>query len=136
MTDQLERTKATRRGNRAEITKYINEAKELLANGANIDENAKERLKTLHDLLEEKLQLVKKFGEEIQQIYEVKEIENEIKQLEELYSRVLDVKWQISKSFASKTAYTGKVPSQDIPMPGPLNYPASGNNRGRWNFPR
>ena len=65
MTDQLERKKATRRGNRAVITKYSNEAKELLANGENIDENTKDRLNTLHDLLEEKLQVVKKFDEEI-----------------------------------------------------------------------
>ena len=55
MTDQLERKKATRRGNRAVITKYSNEAKELLANGENIDENTNDRLNTLHDLLEEKL---------------------------------------------------------------------------------
>ena len=48
MTDQLEREKATRRGNRAVITKYSNEAKELLANGENIDENTKDRLNTLH----------------------------------------------------------------------------------------
>jgi hypothetical protein len=44
MTDQLERKKATRRGNRAVIMKYSNEAKELLANGENIDENTKDRL--------------------------------------------------------------------------------------------
>jgi hypothetical protein len=57
MTDQLERKKATRRGNRTVITKYSNEAKELLENGENIDENTKDRLNTLHDLLEEKLQV-------------------------------------------------------------------------------
>ncbi len=52
MTEQLERIKATRRGNRAVITKYINEAKEILAK-ENIDEHARERLKTLHELLAE-----------------------------------------------------------------------------------
>ena len=83
---QLEKTKAIRRGNTAVITKYINEEKELLTNGENIDENAKERLKTLHDLLEEKLQLVKKFDEEILQLCEVKEIKNEIEQSEELFT--------------------------------------------------
>ncbi len=83
---QLEKTKAIHRGNTAVITKYINEEKELLANGENIDENAKERLKTLHDLLEEKLQLVKKFDEEILQLCGVKEIKNEIEQSEELFT--------------------------------------------------
>ncbi len=83
---QLEKTIAIRRGNRAVIAKYTNEEKELLANGENIDENAKERLKTLHDLLEEKLQLVKKFDEEILQLCEVKEIKNEIEQSEELFT--------------------------------------------------
>ena len=110
MTDQLERKKATRRGNGAVITKYSNEAKELLANGENIDENTKDRLNTLHDLLEEKLQVVKKFDEEILQLCEVKEIENEIELSEELNSRVLDVKKQISKFFAKKIDDTGKVP--------------------------
>ena len=38
----------------------------------------------LHDLLEEKLQVVKKFDEEILQLCEVKEIENEIEVSEEL----------------------------------------------------
>lgn len=97
MTEQLERKKATRRGNRAVITKYSNEAKELLQNGENIDENAKDRLNTLNDLLEERLQIVKKFDEEILQLCEVKEIEDEIEVSEELNSRVLDVKRQISK---------------------------------------
>jgi hypothetical protein len=120
MTDQLERKKATRRGNRAVITKYSNEAKELLANGENIDENTKDRLNTLHDLLEEKLQVVKKFDEEILQLCEVKEIENEIEISEELNSRVLDVKRQISKFFAKKIDDTGKVPIHDISIPGQI----------------
>jgi hypothetical protein len=68
MTDQLERKNATRRGNRAVITKYSTEAKELLANG------------------EKKLQVVKKFDEEILQLCEVKEIEDEIEVSEEFNS--------------------------------------------------
>ncbi|CAB4028473.1 Hypothetical predicted protein [Paramuricea clavata] len=97
MTDQFERKKATRRGNRAVITKHSNEAKELLANG------------------EKKLQVVKKFVEEILQLCEVKEIENEIEVFEELNSRVLDVKRQISRLFCDDT---GKVPIHDISIPG------------------
>ena len=118
MTEQLERIKATRRGNRAVITKYINEAKEILAK-ENIDEHARERLKTLHELLAEKLQLVKKFDEEILKLCDVKEIENEIDQSEELNSRVLDIKRLISKFFTD----TGKVPIHDISIPGPITPP-------------
>ena len=118
MTDQLEGKKATRRENRAVITKYGNEAKELLANGENIDENTKDRLNTLHDLLEEKLQVVKKFDEENLQLCEVKEIENDIEVSKEFNSRVLDVKRQISKFFAKKIDDTGKVPIHDISIPG------------------
>ncbi|CAB4023115.1 Hypothetical predicted protein [Paramuricea clavata] len=77
----------------------------------------KDRLNTLHDLLEEKLQVVKKFDEEILQLCEVKEIENEIEVSEELNSRVLHVKKQISKFFAKKIDDTGKVPIHDISIP-------------------
>jgi hypothetical protein len=49
---------------------------------------------------------------------EVKEIENEIEVSEELNSRVLDVKRQISKFFAKKVDDTGKVPIHDISIPG------------------
>jgi hypothetical protein len=46
----------------------------------------------LHDLLEEKLQVVKKFDEEILQLCEVKEIENEIEVSEELNYEFLMLK--------------------------------------------
>ena len=49
---------------------------------------------------------------------EVKEIENEIEVSEELNSRVLDVKRQISTFFAKKIDDTGKVPIHDISIPG------------------
>ena len=61
MSEQLERIKAIRRGNRAVITKYINEATNLLVNLENVNEATRERLNTLHNLLEEKLKLVKTF---------------------------------------------------------------------------
>ena len=51
MSEQLDRKKATRRGNRSVMTKYINEAKDLLENYENIDESitsiSKDRLNTL-----------------------------------------------------------------------------------------
>lgn len=57
MSEQLERIKATRRGNRGVITKYINEAKDLVKNSEHIDDIAKDRLNTMYDLLEEKLKV-------------------------------------------------------------------------------
>ena len=122
MSEQLVRKKATRRGNRSVITKYINEAKDLLENCENIDESiisiTKDRLNTLNDLLEEKLKVVKKYDEEILQLCEIKEIENEIEVAEELNSRVLDVKKLISNFFANKEiSDTKKLLIQDISIP-------------------
>lgn len=62
MSEQFERIKAYRRGNnRAVVTNYTNEATNLLANLENVNEATRERLNTLHNLLEEKLKLVKTF---------------------------------------------------------------------------
>ena len=122
MSEQLERTKATRRGNRGVITKYINEAKDLLKNGDHSDETTKDRLSTLYDLLAEKLKVVKKFDEEILKSCDVKEIEDEIEQSEVLNSRVIDVRKLISKfveKWHTDHANAGKVPIPDIPVPSP-----------------
>jgi hypothetical protein len=124
MTNQLERIKATRRGNRGVITKCVNKMKDLLSDGDSLDKNAKERLSTLSDLLEEKLQVVKRFDENILlqvvkrvdenilQLCKVEDIESEIEVSEELNSRVLDVKKQISKFLAN---HTGNVPKAETP---------------------
>lgn len=95
MTDQLERTTDIRRGTKAVITEYINEAKEW------------EMVK----LLTKMRTTVKKFDEAIWQLCEVKEIENEIDVSEELNSRVHNVK---KKIYGESTCTSGNNPQVEI----------------------
>lgn len=104
MTEKLERIRATRRGNRGVITRFINEAKQHLQTEENI-KTSKDRLNTLHDLLEEKLMVVKQFDQEILELCEIKDIENEIEESEEINSRVLDVKKEISKAVSEAVVH-------------------------------
>lgn len=94
MSEKLDRLRATRGGNRGVITKYTKEVIELLK-GEPIN---KDRLRTVNDLLNEKLAVVKKTDEEILEVCDTKDIEHEIEEAEEIYSRVLDVKQAISKA--------------------------------------
>ena len=87
----LARIRAVRGGNRAVITKLINEAKALL------DEEQLNRggLSTITELLDEKSKTVKGLDEKILDVCEVGDIQNEIEAADELYSQVLDVQRDI-----------------------------------------
>ena len=62
----------------------------------------KHRLRTLSNLLNEKIVRLKQFDAEILQLCEVEDIEREIEETEEIYSRVCDVTREIEK-ITSKT---------------------------------
>ena len=87
----LARIRAVRGGNRAVITKLINEAKALLDE----EQLNRGRLSTITELLDEKSKIVKGLDEKILDVCEVGDIQNEIEAADELYSRVLDVQRDI-----------------------------------------
>ena len=97
--DNLKRLRAIRSGNRGVVTKYMKEAMELFEQH---DERNKDRLRTLSNLLNEKIVRLKQLDAEILQLCEVEDIEREIEETEEIYSRACDVTREIEK-ITSKT---------------------------------
>ena len=90
--ENLTRIRAIRGGNRAVITKLINEAEGLLKE----EVLERGRLNTITGLLEEKLKfVVKELDYKITEICEVEDIATDIEEAEDLISRVLDAKRHI-----------------------------------------
>lgn len=89
----IERKRAIRKANRGVITKYINEANDLLKE----EEFDQDRLSTIQGLLREKLDYIKRIDSEILEICEIKDIEKEIIEAEEINTRVLNISKKILK---------------------------------------
>ncbi|CAB4005289.1 Hypothetical predicted protein, partial [Paramuricea clavata] len=90
----IERKRAIRKANRGVITKYINEANDLLHD----EDSDRDRLITIQGLLREKLDYIKRLDSEILEICEIKDIDKEIIESEEINTRVLDVNKKILKA--------------------------------------
>ena len=93
MSEALARLRATRTGNRSVITRLINEADKILGS----DSLDKGRLKTIANLLEEKLKFVEDLDNQILEACGVEEIEGEIETSAAIVSRVLDAQRKISE---------------------------------------
>ncbi|CAB4026440.1 Hypothetical predicted protein, partial [Paramuricea clavata] len=90
----IERKRAIRKANRGVITKYINEANDLLHD----EDSDRDRLITIQGLLREKLDYIKRLDSEILEICEIKDIDKEIIESEEINTRVLEVNKKILKA--------------------------------------
>jgi hypothetical protein len=104
----LKRIRAIRSGNRGVVTRYSKEAIELLYQG---NETNKDRLRTIANLLNEKIIRLKELDAQVLELCEIDDIEREIEETEEMFSRASDVSSRIEKF----TSATGKV----IDKPGP-----------------
>ena len=93
-TQSIERKRAIRKANRGVITKYINEVNELLHQ----EETDRDRLITIQGLLGEKREYIKRLDSEILEICEIKDIDKEITESEEINTRVLDINKKIHKA--------------------------------------
>ena len=98
----LKRIRAIRSGNRGVVTKYCKEAIELLDQG---NETNKDRLRTIANLLNEKIIRLKELDAQVLELCEIDDIEREIEETEEMFSRASDVSSRIEKF----TSATGKV---------------------------
>ena len=94
--DDLKRIRAIRSGNRGVVTKYTKEVLELLKSDP-WDQSARERLSTIANLLNEKLIRLKELDAQVLQLCDVNDIEQEIEETEEIYSRTMDVRREITK---------------------------------------
>jgi hypothetical protein len=90
----IERKRAIRKANRGVITKYINEANDLLHE----EDSDRDRLITIQGLLREKLDYIKRLDSEILDICEIKDIDKEIIESEEINTRVLNISKKILKA--------------------------------------
>ena len=84
----LKRLRAIRSGNRGVVTKYTREAQELLTKG---DETIKDRLRTIANLLNEKITTLKELDARVLELCEIEDTE-------EIFSRACDVSREITKS--------------------------------------
>ena len=90
----LKRLRAIRSGNRAVVTRYTKEAIELLNQG---DARSRDRLSTVANLLNDKIRLLKELDAQILELCEIDDIEREIEETEELFSRASDITREINK---------------------------------------
>ena len=100
MSETIERKRAIRSANRGVLTKYMKESIEHM-NG-DIDQSILDRLTTLDKLLNEKLALVKKLDDEILEECDIKDIEKDMEESEEITSRVYESKNKIEKLCAKE----------------------------------
>ncbi len=105
----LKRVRAIRSGNRAVVTKYTKEAIELLKQG---DTTNKDRLSTVANLLNDKIRRLKELDAQILGLCEIDDIEREIEETEEMFSRVSDVTREINKF----TSGIDKINSESVTM--------------------
>ena len=92
--DNLKRLRATRSGNRGVATKYTKEAIELLKNG---DVETKDRLLTIANFLNEKIERLKELDAQVLELCAITDIEREIEETEEIFSLACDVSREITK---------------------------------------
>lgn len=100
MAEGLERRKAIRGANRGTLTKYINEAKELLNESSTTE--SKDRLKTLKGLIENKSKIISDYDKEILGICAIEDIEREVSESDEIVNRAVQIQRDID-SFLSVT---------------------------------
>ena len=103
MAEKLARTRAKRGGNRSVKTKLSNEANDVLK----VEPINKQRLDLIAASLNEKLNLVKTFDEEIIENCAVDEIEAEIQESDEINSRVMDLLRLINEATTPKDNNAG-----------------------------
>ena len=85
---KVERLKATRTGNRSVVTRTINECDEILNNETLTEENVS-RLEVLKQQLQGKLSTLQKIGAEFLTICDLKDIEREIMESDDVETEII-----------------------------------------------
>ena len=85
---KVERLKATRTGNRSVVTRTINECDEILNNETLTEENVS-RLEVLKQQLQGKLSTLQKIGAEFLTICDLKDIEREIMESDDVETKII-----------------------------------------------
>ena len=97
MSEALEHLKACRRGHRGIVTKYIQEAKSLVET-EDLDKKRWLRMGTLSELLKDKSAVLKALNKELLEICPTNEIEQEIKEADNINSKIKEMHAEIDGS--------------------------------------
>ena len=127
----LKRVRAIRSGNRAVVTKYTKEAIELLKQG---DTTNKDRLSTVANLLNDKIRRLKELDAQILGLCEIDDIEREIEETEEMFSRLSDVTREIDKINSESVMMVQKISGQNTNanMSEEMNATSNNNSDNNW----
>ena len=120
MTEKLERIRAVRAGNRGVITKLTREAEKLWSE----EDFNNDRLRTIATMLDEKIKTIKDLDEHVLTLCAIEDIEREIEEADDIYSRVLDTKRQISKIISKAAKPHGDEVAQGGVLPGTSGTPS------------
>ena len=112
--EKLERLKAKRGGNRAAVTKKLNEEKELLdglQQNQEAAETHKSHSKVVRQFLEQKQKILHEYDEQILDLCQVANIEKEIDEADELHAKINDMLNKITDtlSILPKTSATSQA---------------------------
>ena len=125
-SNDLKRIRAIRSGNRSVLTRYSREAVQLLA--GTIDTTTRERLRTIATLLNEKTTLLKELDAKVLELCDVSEIEREIEETDEIYSRTCDVQRKIEVNTSEHDALRSQVGTPRVVTTNDVNTNSTENN--------
>jgi len=112
--EQLERVKQRRKGHRGVVTRLINEATPLFEGDRS--EKSIIRLRIIDEQLTEKLKVLRTFDEEVLTLIDVKEIENDVLQAEDIADKVSQLCGEI-KAYLTKPPKLSASKTDDVSVP-------------------
>ena len=101
MSEALDHLRARQRAHQGVVTKYLQEVGSLLE-AETIDDRQRLRLSTLLGLLHKKSTALKALDDEILSMCLTNEIEREVKEAEDIYSRIVETRAEIDVQLARK----------------------------------
>ena len=124
MGEEVIRLRATRAGNRSVVTKLVSEVEQI--SHVELNAKARDRLKRIAFMLDQKAQLLSGLNEQILALCQVEEIEKDIEDADEFTMRIMDTKAEISM-MTTPSLTTMETPPPSTIMATTSTTPSSSN---------